>query len=75
MISWLIFFLVETCLNITFATSTISLFAKNLSYQYIKAIKMVFHYLKGLWQRGIICGGRDNKDDKGLSIVDYLDSN
>lgn len=36
---------------------------------------MVFHYLKVLWQQGIIFGGRDNKDDKGSSIVDYLDSN
>lgn len=38
--------MVETRPNIAFATALIAHFAKNPSYQHIKAVKTIFKYLK-----------------------------
>lgn len=42
----IIFFIVETRPDIAFATSIISQFAKNSSYQHTKAMKTILQYLK-----------------------------
>lgn len=44
----IIFSMVETKLHIVFAILLISYYIKNLSYQYIKAVKTIFKYLKDL---------------------------
>lgn len=46
MISSIIFSIVKTRSDITFATSMKSLFVKNLDYQYTKEVKIVLQYLK-----------------------------
>lgn len=46
MIKLLIFSIVKTKLNITFATSIISCYIKNSSYQHKKAIKTILKYIK-----------------------------
>lgn len=53
-ISFLIFSIVETRLDITFAISIISQYAKNSSHQHTKAVKTILKYLKGSKHRGII---------------------
>lgn len=42
------FLIIETKFNIVFAIFVASYFAKNLGYQYLKAIKIILQYLKGL---------------------------
>lgn len=44
----IIFSIVKTRPNIVFVILLVSYFAKNLSYQYIKAVKTIFKYLKRL---------------------------
>ena len=51
------FFMVKTRPNISFANLITSRFVKNLGHQYIKAVKTIFHYLKGLKDQEIIYGG------------------
>lgn len=63
------FLMVETRPNIAFATSIISCFAKNLSHQYIKAIKTILQYLKGSKKQKITYGSQNK-----LLIEKYSDS-
>ena len=51
------FSIIETRPDIAFAISVVSIFAKNLFHQHIKAIKIILHYLKGSKDRSIIYGG------------------
>lgn len=60
MIESLIFLMVETRLNIAFATFVASYFAKNPDHQYTKAVKTILQYLKGL-NKQIITYGSQNK--------------
>lgn len=53
MIGSIIFFIIKIKPDIVFAIFFISQFAKNLNYQYIKIIKIIFKYLKGLKHWGI----------------------
>ena len=55
----IIFSMVETKPDISFATSVASRFAKNPGYQHIKALKTIFHYLKSSRDQGISYGGQD----------------
>lgn len=48
------FFIDEMQLDIAFATFVVSRFIKNLIYQYIKAVKTIFRYLKDLQNQNII---------------------
>lgn len=48
MIEFIIFFMIETKPDISFVTSIISRFAKNLDHLYTKVVKAIFCYLKGL---------------------------
>lgn len=56
----LIFFIVKTRLDIAFATSVISHFAKNLSWQYTKAVKIIMQYFKTMRILGITYSGEKN---------------
>ena len=47
------FFMIKTRPNIAFAIFITSRFTKNLRHQYIKTIKTILHYLKGLKDRDI----------------------
>lgn len=62
----------EIWLDITFATSIVSCFAKNLSQQYIKAMITIIHYLKAIRIIGIIYS--NSKENGNLIIKSYLDS-
>lgn len=52
----LMFLMVEIRPDIAFATLITSRYAKNLSYQHIKAAKMILRYMKGFKHWGIIYG-------------------
>lgn len=70
----LIFSMVETRPDITFATSVISRFAKNVSRQHTKAVKTIMRYLKTTKTVGIIYGnntGGGNLIIKGYSNSDW----
>lgn len=54
MTSYIIFSMIETKDNITYATLVVSCFAKNPSHLHSKAVKTVFHYLKATRDVGII---------------------
>lgn len=47
-IGFIMFSIVQMQLDIAFATLIISRFAKNLSYQYAKVVKIILNYLKNL---------------------------
>lgn len=64
------FSMVETRLNIAFATSVANQFTKNLSHQYTKAVKTILQYFKGLKKRGIIYGGQNKLLVEGYSNLD-----
>lgn len=66
------FSMVETRLDIAFAMSVVSRFAKNPSRQHIEAVKTVMQYLKATKTMGIIYGGEEGRD---LIIKGYSDSN
>lgn len=66
----IMFFIIETRLDIFFAILVVSRFTKNLGYQPTKAVKIIFCYLKSLksWK---ITYNSQNK----LLIERYFDSN
>lgn len=68
MIGSLMFSIVEIRPDITHATFLVSHFVKNLSYQYTKAVKTIFQYLKRSRNYRIIYGG-----DKKLCVRGYID--
>lgn len=61
--------MVETRIDIAFATSTVSRFAKNPSSEHFNAIDQILRYLAGSRERGITFGG-----EKELKLVGYSDS-
>lgn len=64
----LMFSMVETRLDIAFATSVASRFAKNPSHLHTEAVKTILKYLKGTKDRGIVYG------QGTLTIEGYSDS-
>lgn len=68
MIELIIFLIIKTRLGITFAISLVSRFIKNVSHQYIEAIKTIFKYFKSSIHQKIIY-----KKSKELKIKDYSD--
>lgn len=67
----LIFLMVKTRPDITFATSVVSRFVKNPGHQYTETVKTILQYLKGSKERGITYGGQDNLLVKGYSDSDW----
>lgn len=66
----IMFSIVETRPNITFATSVASHFAKNPSHQHTKTVKTILQYLKGSKNREITY-----KNQSKLKVEGYSDSN
>lgn len=66
----IIFFMIEKMPKITFIISLVSFFAKNLSYQYSKAVKTILKYFKKLKYQDIMYKGR-----RELKIEKYSNSN
>lgn len=54
MISSIMFYIVETILDITIAIFVVSRFTKNSTHQYSKVIKTIFQYLKATRETKII---------------------
>lgn len=72
MIGSLMFLIVNTRPDITFATSIVSCFVKNPSRQYTKAVKTIMRYLKATRTVGITYG---NGEGSGVLIIkSYSDS-
>lgn len=69
MIGSIIFSMVETRLDIAYATLLISHFTKNLSYQHTEVVKTILKYLKWSKNRGIAYDGEEK-----LKIESWLDS-
>lgn len=67
----IIFSIVEIRSDITFATSVVSQFAKNPSYQHIKAVRTILQYLKATRDIGITYGEEQGED---LIIKNYSNS-
>ena len=61
--------MVETRIEIAFATSMVSRFAKNPSSEHFNAIDQILRYLAGSPERGITFGG-----EKELKLIGYSDS-
>lgn len=61
--------MVETRVDIAFATSMVSRFAKNPSSEHFNAIDQILRYLAGSAERGITFGG-----DEELKLIGYSDS-
>lgn len=70
MTGFIMFSIVKTRPDITFATSVVAQFAKNLDHQHIQAAKIVLHYFKGSKEQGITFG-----DQNKLLVEGYSDSN
>ena len=70
MTSLIIFSMVEMRLDIAFATSVASQFAKNPGYQHLKAVKTILQYLKSLKKWGITYGSQEK-----LLVEGYSNSN
>ncbi len=66
----LIFSIIETRPDITFTTSVVSRFTKNLSRQHTKAVKTIMQYLKATRTLGITYGG----NGKDLIIKSFSNS-
>ncbi len=67
----IMFSMVETKPDISFATSVASRFAKNLGHQHTEAVKTILRYLKSSRDRGITYGGRDKLLVEGYSDSDW----
>lgn len=67
------FFIIETRLDIVFATFVISWFAKNPSCQHIEVVKTIIKYLKTI-RLVKITYGKKKKGGKNLIIKRYSDS-
>lgn len=70
MIKSLIFSIVKTHLDIAFIILVINCFAKNLSYQYTKVVKIIIHYLKVTHTLGITY----ERDIEDLIIREFFKS-
>lgn len=66
----IMFSIVETRPDISFATSVASRFAKNPGHQHTEAVKTILRYLKGSRERGITYGGQDKLLVEGYSESD-----
>lgn len=65
--------MVETKLDITFATLVVSYFAKNPSRQYTKAVKTIMHYLKAT--KNVEITYENSEGSGNLIIKGYSNSN
>lgn len=68
-LNYIMYAIVETRIDIAFATSMVSRFAKNPSSEHFNAIDQILRYLAGSRGRGITFGG-----EKELKLVGYSDS-
>lgn len=68
-IGLIMYTIVKTRIDIAFATSMVSWFAKNLSSEHFNAIDQILHYLAESRERSIIF-----EAEKELKLVRYLDS-
>lgn len=68
----LIFSIVEIKVDIAFATSVVSFFTKDLSWQYTEVVKTIMHYLKVTKTMRIMYSNSEGKDD--LIINGYSNS-
>lgn len=66
----IIFFMVETRLEIAYVTLLVSRFVKNSSHQHTKTVKIILKYLKRSMNRRITYGG-----EVKLNFEGYSDSN
>ncbi len=71
MIRSIIFSMVQTRPDISFATSVASRFAKNPGHQHTEAVKTILRFLKSSRDRGIIYGGQDKLLVDGYSDSDW----
>lgn len=71
MTSLIIFSMIETEPNITFATFVVSQFAKNSSYQHSKVVKTILQYLKAINETRITYREKQRED---LIIKEYSNS-
>lgn len=71
---FLMFCMVETRPEIAFPISVISRFAKNLSRQYIEAVKKIMRYLKATTLVEITYGRKEDEEED-LTIKRYFDFN
>ncbi len=67
----IMFSMVETRPDISFATSVASRFGKNLGHQNTEAVKTILCYLKSSRDRGITYGGQDKLLVEGYSDSDW----
>lgn len=65
MLESLMFFMIETRLDIAFTTSVTSRYTKNLNHFYIEVKKIILRYLKGSKDQDIVYRGGT------LNIKDY----
>lgn len=63
--------MIETGPDIIFSIIIVARFTKNASYSHIKAVKIIFCYLKGLIDYSIIY----DSNRKNFFIKSYLESN
>lgn len=64
----LMFSIMETRLDIAFATIIVSCFAKNPGHQYTEVVKTILRYLKGLREHGITYGSHNKLLVESYSI-------
>ncbi len=67
----IMFSMVETRPNISFANSIASRFAKNPGHQHTEAVKTILQYLKSSRERGITYGGQNKLLLEGYSDSDW----
>lgn len=67
----IMFFMLETRPDISFAISVASRFAKNPGHQHTEAVKTFFRYLKGSRDQGITYSGQDKLLVEGYSDSDW----
>lgn len=67
----IIFSMIETNPDISFAISVASRFAKNPGHQHTEAVKSILQYLKGSREQGITYGGQDKLLVEGYSDSDW----
>lgn len=60
--------MIETWIDIAFATSIVSRFAKNLSSKYFNSIDQILRYLAGSPDKGITF-----EEDEELKLIEYSD--
>lgn len=65
------YIMIETHIDIAFATSMISRFAKHFSSKHFYAIDQISQYLAGSQNRGITFGGKEELKLVGYSDLDW----